>query len=188
VTRLSQYELPRPRRPVEHDIQGGLLVATARRVETSPRGPALTSGMPARPQRGSHHGMKRLSALSATWLVPLVLLAGCHEKPLELGPPDAVYHVRGQVVAIEGTGDDATLSVSHEAIPGFADRDGKPATMPAMTMIFALGPALDRGALQPNSQWELTFEVRWKQPPTLRIVAAKPLPAGSALALAPEPH
>jgi hypothetical protein len=145
---------------------------------------ALALRMRGGPRRGSHRAMKRLIAFSV-WLT---LVFACHDKPPALGPADAVYHVRGQIVAIERSGDDTTARVAHEAIPGFVDRDGKPDTMPAMTMIFALGPGLDRAALAPESQWDLTFELRWNQPPALRIVAVKPLPLGTALALAPQPR
>jgi Cu/Ag efflux protein CusF len=110
-------------------------------------------------------------------------IAACSGKR-ELGPADAIYQVRAQVVAQQGSGDDLRVSLSHEAIPGFKDRDGVASDMPAMTMSFAVAPNVATGPLRPGSRWQIGFEVRWNQQPTLRIVRAEPLPVGTVLKLA----
>jgi hypothetical protein len=84
-----------------------------------------------------------------------------------------------------GKAQDARAVVAHEAIPRFADRDGRAAVMPAMTMAFGIGPDVDASALVPDSKWELTFQVHWNREPTLLITAAKALPRDAQLALEP---
>jgi Copper binding periplasmic protein CusF len=109
------------------------------------------------------------------------LLIACTERaPAQ---PDAVYRVRGAIVAVDGKGSDLRAVIAHEAIPEFADRSGTKAGMPAMKMAFAVAPGVDVSALVPGSQWLLTFEVHWREEPALRIVAARPLPPGTQLVL-----
>ena len=96
----------------------------------------------------------------------------------------ASYETRGQVVELTGSGEDARVSIAHEAIPNFADREGKKAEMPAMTMAFGIGPGVDAVAFTPGTQWELSFDVVWGREPMLRITSARPLPATLPLALA----
>jgi hypothetical protein len=94
-----------------------------------------------------------------------------------------VYHVRGRVVAVSGSGADFRVVVAHEAIAGFKGRDGDVVEMPAMRMAFGVDPKLDARGLKPGSQWKLTFAVRWSQEPALLITAAEPLGADRALVL-----
>lgn len=98
-------------------------------------------------------------------------------------PPDAVYSVRGKVVELSGSGRDRRATIAHEAIPEFADRDGKVARMDAMRMAFGLAETVDASALVPGSQWQLTFVVRWAEEPALLITAAKPLAPDTRLTL-----
>ena len=102
----------------------------------------------------------------------------------DLGRADAVYRVRGQVVSQDGTGADARVVVAHEAIPSFKDRDGKLGRMPAMTMAFNMAPDVPAPKLTPGSRWQLTFEVRWRREPVLRITRVEPLAPGTELTLA----
>lgn len=95
----------------------------------------------------------------------------------------ATYRVRGEVVAMEGSGENTRAIIAHEAIPAFKDRKGVASEMPSMTMAFGIGPGVDAKALVPHSEWELAIDVVWSREPMLRIVAAKPLPAGTPLAL-----
>lgn len=102
--------------------------------------------------------------------------------------PDAVYTVRGRIVAVEGQGENARAIVAHEAIPDFADRSGTRTGMAAMKMAFGLGDAVDAKALAPGSQWRLTFEVHWRREPPLRITRVEPLPQGTQLDLPADAH
>ncbi len=116
----------------------------------------------------------------------LVVLTACGDRAP--ARPDAVYRVRGEVVAVDGEGSDLRAIIAHEAIPDFADRSGTKAGMPAMKMAFGVAPGVDAAALVAGSRWQLTFEVHWRQEPALRIVAAKPLPQGTQLALPAGAH
>lgn len=125
----------------------------------------------------------RLSRLA---LVPGMLLAllllACGSKSEE---PPAVYRTRARVVELSGSGDSTRVTLEHEAIAGFKDRNGTASEMPAMKMAFGIGPTVDAQAFTPGSQWEVTFDVVWQREPVLLITAAKPLPAATKLELAP---
>jgi Cu/Ag efflux protein CusF len=121
---------------------------------------------------------------SITPALACVCALACSSSADDVGRPDAVYRVRGQVVSQDGTGADARVSIAHEAIASFKDRDGKPGRMPAMTMAFGIGPDVPALKLTPGSRWQLTFEVRWSREPVLLITQAEPLSAGIELTLA----
>jgi Cu/Ag efflux protein CusF len=99
---------------------------------------------------------------------------------------DATYDVRGQVVDVprEGRGD---LTVHHETIAEFRDRDGKPSEMESMTMPFAVAPGVSLAGIAPGDKVEMTFEVRWEGIVPLRVVALRELPESTALALGGAP-
>lgn len=99
--------------------------------------------------------------------------------------PDASYRVRGKVVERSGSGADTRVVIAHEAIDAFKDREGKQSGMEAMQMAFGLGPGLDASALRPGTQWQFSFDVRWKREPALLITAAQALPDSEPLELAP---
>jgi hypothetical protein len=125
------------------------------------------------------------SAASALLLGLLAATTAC-SRPER---PDAVYEVRAQVVAMHGSGDDRRVTLAHEAIPEFADRDGEPAAMEAMAMAFGIAKDVDAGAFTTGSKWRVRFEVVWNREPPLRITAARPLPASTPLALPKaQPH
>jgi hypothetical protein len=117
-------------------------------------------------------------------VLSLFMLTACGGgTPTTTGQPDAVYDVRGKIIGVSGAGENARVTVEHEAIPAFKDRDGVASTMPAMTMAFGLAPEVDKSALIAGSVWELRFEVVWSREPALRVLSAKPLPADTALTL-----
>lgn len=109
-----------------------------------------------------------------------MLLVACGSKS---AAPAAVYTTRARVVELSGAGDNTRVTLEHEAIPAFKDRDGTPSEMPAMAMAFGIAPGVDAKAFTPGSQWQVTFEVAWQREPVLRIMQAKPLPPGTQLAL-----
>ena len=125
------------------------------------------------------------------WLGTLALLLGtasatvnaCGSRANDAGPGDASYRVRGEVVGQSGSGEDARVSIHHEAIPAFKDRDGKPGVMHAMTMAFGLAPEIDAARLSAGSRWSVTFDVRWSREPVLLITRLEPLAPGTALRL-----
>ena len=118
-----------------------------------------------------------------SYLLALALgCVACGGSP-PAGEPAAVHRVRGQIVELHGSGADRRVSVAHEAIPGFKDRSGVAAVMPAMTMAFGIAPGVDAKGFAPASKWSLTVEVVWGREPMLLITGATPLPAGTVLAV-----
>jgi Cu/Ag efflux protein CusF len=101
-------------------------------------------------------------------------------------PPTRRYHARGQVTAVNGSGPDLTISIHHEQIDNFEDRDGKRAAMPSMVMAFGVAPELPRDLWGQGKKLAFDFDVRWSKQPTLYIVKADALPADAALTLTSE--
>lgn len=110
----------------------------------------------------------------ATGLSVLLLAACGGDKPA--GPPE-VYTVRGIVKGV--TGDE--VSVQHEAIPAFKDRDGKASEMMSMTMSFGIGEGVDRAPLQADTKVSMTFDVVWDRRPALQAKKIEVLPPDTAL-------
>jgi Cu/Ag efflux protein CusF len=104
---------------------------------------------------------------------------GRHER---LAPADATYSTRGQVVEVPRDVN-GELSVHHEAVADFRDRDGKPSHMDSMSMPFAVSHDVSLAGIAPGDKVAMTFEVRWDSPPTLRIVKLSELPESTSLSL-----
>lgn len=104
---------------------------------------------------------------------------GGHER---LAPADATYSTRGQVVEVPRD-KNGELSVHHEAVADFRDREGKPSHMDSMSMPFAVAPEVSLAGIAPGDKVAMTFEVRWDSLPTLRIVKLSELPESTALSL-----
>ena len=117
-------------------------------------------------------------------LTVVLMLVACSGKAAPPTKGDGVYRVRGQVIAFEGSAENARAVIAHEAIPNFKDRNGTPGRMSAMTMAFGIAPGVDPKVLVPGSKWALVIEVVWSREPVLRIMSAKPLPNDTKLALA----
>ena len=98
-------------------------------------------------------------------------------------PPTRRYHARGQVTALNGSGPDLSVSIHHEQIDGFEDRDGKRSAMPSMVMAFGVAPEVPRDLWSQGAKLSFDFDVRWSKQPTLYIVKAEALPADTALTL-----
>jgi len=107
-------------------------------------------------------------------------VAACGRQPLP--PADATYTVRGQVVELPASAR-GELTVHHEDVPDFRDRDGKPSHMDSMSMPFTLAPELPMSGIAVDDKVAITFEVRWNAQPTLRITKIEELPAETALDL-----
>jgi hypothetical protein len=109
--------------------------------------------------------------------------AGCGHGPAKT---DARYHLRGVIAAMSGSGADAELSIHHEAIPNFKDRDGHASTMASMTMIFGLAQGVSPAALHVGDKIAFDFDLRWSTSPALLITKLEKLPADTPLALSSE--
>ena len=96
------------------------------------------------------------------------------------------YHTRGLIQDISGSGPDLRVTIHHEAVPSFKDRDGKASPMSSMSMIFGLADAIQPSALSVGQKLELDFDVRFSKTPPLLISRLKQLPADTALVLTGE--
>jgi hypothetical protein len=132
--------------------------------------------------RQAQNGLLCRSSRAAAWWIAAMFACGYACTPATRHA-DGVYTVRGRVIEVSGRGEDARVVVAHEAIANFIGRDARPGHMPAMRMAFGIGPKLRADSLVPNSQWALTFEVRWRREPVLLLISVEPLPKDLALAL-----
>mgnify|MGYP003407292124 CR=1 FL=1 len=109
----------------------------------------------------------------------LLAIAACGPND----PPTRRYHTRGQVTELLGSGAELTVTIHHERIEGFEDRDGKRSAMPSMVMAFGPAPDVARDLWSQGAKVGFDFEVRWSKQPTLYIVKAEALPPDTALDL-----
>jgi Cu/Ag efflux protein CusF len=123
-------------------------------------------------------GALALALLGATAIAGAV---ACDPRE-RLMPADATYSTRGQVVEVPRD-TNGELSVHHEAVADFRDRDGKPSHMDSMSMPFAVDHNLSLAGIAPGDKVAMTFEVRWDSQPTLRIVKLSELPESTVLNL-----
>jgi hypothetical protein len=99
--------------------------------------------------------------------------------------PVETYRTRGEVSRVEGTGANARVSIVHEHIPTFKDRDGKVVGMESMEMIFGYAPAIANVSLGQGDKIAFDFDVRWSDTPPLLITRIEKLPSDTALTLNP---
>jgi hypothetical protein len=114
-------------------------------------------------------------------LLSLALLASflatdCSQKS---GPVQR-YQMRAELLQLpEGSNRD--LLIRHEAIDGFADRDGKRVGMDPMSMPFPVAEGVSLAGLAPGDVVRCTLEVDWQQRSPVKIAAIEKLPAGTQL-------
>jgi Cu/Ag efflux protein CusF len=122
--------------------------------------------------------MQRIGFVLASACVASLISVACSQR-------EAVetYRTRGQVSAHNGTGSEARVSIVHEQIPTFKDRDGKVVGMESMEMIFGYAPAVANVSLQPGDKVAFTFDVRWSDTPPLLVTRIEKLPSDTALTL-----
>jgi hypothetical protein len=154
------------------------------------------------PRPGGHLCTRRGAALLAAWAVAAGGAgAGCRggpERP-DAAVPDAGlapaagagaaapaarrYTVRAQVVALPRPHAHVRqLTVRHEAIPGFVDREGATVRMPSMVMALDLAPTVSLSGVAPDDKVELTLLVDWDRP-LVRIERLRKLPDETPLRL-----
>ncbi len=78
-------------------------------------------------------------------------------------------------------GPNGELLLRHEAIDGFADRDGKKVGMDPMSMPFPVAEGLSLSGLAVGDVVRATLEVDWQQRSPAKITAIEKLPAGTQL-------
>ncbi|HEV8237747.1 MAG TPA: copper-binding protein [Thermoanaerobaculia bacterium] len=124
----------------------------------------------------------RRNALALVLLGAAALTGGVGCGREKMAPADAIYSTRGQVVEMPGDSN-GELSVHHETVADFRDRDGKPSHMDSMSMPFAVAPEVSLAGIAPGDKVAMTFEVRWDSLPTLRVIKLSELPESTALNL-----
>jgi hypothetical protein len=116
---------------------------------------------------------------SPLWLlIGWLGLGACGSK----SEPVEHYATRGVITAVTRDPDETVVTLHHEAVPSFKDRDGKPSAMGSMKMNFSLGqqPATD---LAVGDKLSIDFEVHWNGGPPLRITRRQKLPSETPLTL-----
>ncbi len=106
--------------------------------------------------------------------VPILLLAlaacGDDEPKGPATPADQTYTVEGTVESLPREGaEHREMSIAHEEIPEFVDREGERVGMHAMSMQFEVSPRVDLEGIEPGDRVRFTFEVRWDEQPMLWI-------------------
>jgi hypothetical protein len=92
------------------------------------------------------------------------------------------------VTAQQGAGAATRYAIHHEPIPRFRDREGQPAPMGSMSMMFGLAAGVKPVQLAPGTKVALGFEVHWEGGEALRITRIAPLPEQTALDLRDPAH
>lgn len=85
-------------------------------------------------------------------------------------PPDQTYTTEGRVERLPRRGAEIRdISIAHEAIPEFRDREGREVGMEAMTMQFEVAEPVSLAGLAPGDRVRFTFEIRWNARPMLYV-------------------
>ncbi len=111
-----------------------------------------------------------------------LIVGGCDESPPAHPSPDATYQVRGEIRGVTD-GAERFLSIHHEAIDDFRDREGVVVGMRAMTMMFQVADGVALSGVDVGDAVSITFEVRWSGGSELQITALEELPADTVLEL-----
>jgi len=106
-------------------------------------------------------------------------LSACSPK----SQPAEHYRARGVVTAIERTGDDVVLTIQHERIASFRNREGQVSSMPSMKMNFRVDEASQTRSLVVSDKIDFEFEVRWQSGMPLHVLRIEKLAQSTALEL-----
>jgi Cu/Ag efflux protein CusF len=103
----------------------------------------------------------------------------CGAKP----SPTHRYHARGIVEHVDDSDGETSLSIHHEAVSKFFDREDQPSQMASMTMIFGVDATVPKSLLRVGKKLAFDFDVRWDKAPALLLVHAEALPPDTTLQL-----
>ena len=90
------------------------------------------------------------------------------------------YTARGIVTSVS----DSEISMNHEAMPDFVNRQGKKVGMAAMTMPFGVAKGLDTSTFKVGDKVSFTFDVDFGRKKPTQIKSVKVLPPETELELA----
>ncbi len=120
-------------------------------------------------------------ALTGLLAVLCALAVTCARQPA-LPPSDQVYTVRGEVTGLPRPDRPASeLTIHHEPIAAFVNKDGKVVGMDSMEMPFTPARGVSLIGLDVGDKIEFTFEVRWKQSPYFQVTRITKLSRDTAL-------
>lgn len=119
------------------------------------------------------------------WTV-LLLIAGiaavsgsCSGKDSSSG---RTYTTRGQVVQLPDPANPGTgLTLNHEAVDQFVDRQGELVGMDPMSMPYPVAKDLSLEGIQVGDVVEFKWHVDWDAEPAVEIIGVRELPAGTKL-------
>lgn len=123
-----------------------------------------------------------MKALSVLLVASLLFACG------RADPPVRRYHTRGLVKEVSQDRGELSVTIHHERIESFEDRDGKRSAMDSMRMVFGTASEVPKQLFQPEAKLSFDFDVRWSQQPTLLIVQASELAPETELQLTEGHH
>jgi hypothetical protein len=107
------------------------------------------------------------------------MLAGCTGKGSDSG---RTYTTRGQVIQLPDPANPGTgLTLNHEAVDQFVDRQGELVGMDPMSMPFPVAKGVSLDGLQVSDVVEFDLHVDWSKEPAAEITRIRELPAGTKL-------
>lgn len=121
----------------------------------------------------------------------LAVMPGCSEAepapngPRGRGPVAATYTTRGKIEALPSASGD--LSILHEPIPEFKDKDGTVVGMGTMSMPFPLAAGVSLDGLSVGDAVEFDFSVWWRPRVAYEVTRIVKLPPDTTLNFGPTP-
>jgi Cu/Ag efflux protein CusF len=109
--------------------------------------------------------------------VLLLILGSCSGKGSGSGQ---TYTTRGQVVQLPDPTNPG-LTLNHEAIDQFMDRQGEIVGMDPMSMSYPVAKDLSLEEIQVGDVVEFKWHVDWNAEPAVEIIEVRKLPAGTKL-------
>lgn len=116
------------------------------------------------------------------WVVLCLIfgvLMNCTGKGSDSG---RTYTTRGQVVQLPDPANPGTgLTLNHEAVDQFMDRQGEIVGMDPMSMPFPVAKGVSLDGIQVGDVVEFKLHVDWNAEPAAQITEVRELPAGTKL-------
>jgi Cu/Ag efflux protein CusF len=94
--------------------------------------------------------------------------------------PDATYRVRGEIARLPAS-PGGEISIRHESIPAFRDRQGEVVGMMAMIMPFGVAPDASLDGLAVGDRVDFRLDIRWSASPPTAVGDFRKLPPGTRL-------
>jgi hypothetical protein len=127
----------------------------------------------------SHHARAFLGAL----MIASLAACGPREAPESGGQKSGhTYQVRGQVTQLPDPANPGSgLSLQHEAVDDFVDREGKTVGMDPMNMPFPVAAGVSLEGIAPADYVEFDLHVDWQADSPVAITRIRKLPPDTRL-------